>query len=196
MNYFILSSDGQVEGPHSLDALKAFFTTGDISLDTQVCEEGQNTWTTVNSVLQQEQPEKPSPPPPSAWGSGVTLLYYCRDGQKVEGPLPADQVGNMAFGGELDRSVMALVAGTKNWTPLDRLPDTIYSKEAQKELQKYRKAAAYLNKSNEKLEKAKEDFKESVQKMKGDFRMLKWPIIILFAIAIAFQLLTQCHITP
>lgn len=193
MNYFILSSDGQVEGPHSLDELKTLFTTGDISLDTQVCEKGQNTWTTVNSVLQQEQPAKPFPPPPSAWGSSVTLLYYCRDGQKVEGPLPADQVVNMAFGGELDRSVMALVAGTKNWSPLDRLPDTIYGEEVQKALLKYRKAAADFDKSNKEFDKSKEDLKESFEKMKGDFRMLKWPIIILFAIAIAFQLLTRCQ---
>ena len=92
------------------------------------------------------------PPPPrvaTASSSDLKFLYICRNGQNVEGPLPADQVCRMSQRNEIDASVMVSVAGTDKWTPLDRMPDTIYSKAFQTELCEKREALAQIKKTTE-----------------------------------------------
>jgi hypothetical protein len=57
----------------------------------------------------------------------------------------------MASRNELDPSVMVLVSGTENWIPLDRLPDSVYSKKHQNELRDTRQAFADLDKATKEL---------------------------------------------
>ena len=62
MNYYVSNSGGQVDGPYSLDALKNRLASRSISLASQVCEEGSQTWVPLASVL----PPASAPRPPSA----------------------------------------------------------------------------------------------------------------------------------
>ena len=57
----------------------------------------------------------------------------------------------MASRNELDPSIMVLVSGTENWMPLDRLPDSVYSRKHQKELRETRVAVADFHKASNEL---------------------------------------------
>ena len=62
MNYYVSNSGGQVDGPYSLDALKNRLASRSISLASQVCEEGSQTWVPLASVF----PPVSAPRPPSS----------------------------------------------------------------------------------------------------------------------------------
>lgn len=68
----------------------------------------------------------PAPPPPPTQPESnryVALFYICRNGQTVEGPLPADQLFSMIQRKELVPSVLVCVAGTDTWHPLNTMTD-------------------------------------------------------------------------
>lgn len=68
----------------------------------------------------------PAPPPPPTQpesNHNVALFYICRNGQTVEGPLPADQLFSMIQRKELVPSVLVCVAGTDTWHPLNTMTD-------------------------------------------------------------------------
>lgn len=49
-------------------------------------------------------------------------LYFCRDGQTVEGPFPADLVRQMVQRKELSLITSVCVEGTEAWLPFNELP--------------------------------------------------------------------------
>ncbi len=65
----------------------------------------------------------PPPPKASAPSRNASLLYICRDGKNVEGPMPADRLFRMVERKEVDPTVMACIAGTDTWKPLSRLTE-------------------------------------------------------------------------
>ena len=52
MNYYYLSGDGNVLGPASRETLLELITIGEVSAQTQVCEEGTETWQEAGSVFE------------------------------------------------------------------------------------------------------------------------------------------------
>ncbi len=67
----------------------------------------------------------------------MKLLYICKDGQTVEGPLPADQVWRMARSGQIDPATLtALADNPDQWIPLQDVPDDAYSEELLATVQK------------------------------------------------------------
>ena len=62
MDYYFSNTDGQVQGPYALDALKSLLAAGTISLATQVCEKGSETWKPLASVLPPVQATRPPTP--------------------------------------------------------------------------------------------------------------------------------------
>ena len=62
MSYYISNNDGKVQGPYPLDTLKSLLASGSITLATQVCEKGTETWERVSSVLPPVQAARPPSP--------------------------------------------------------------------------------------------------------------------------------------
>lgn len=75
------------------------------------------------SPLSVSPPTVPLPPTPPAPNRNVSLLYICRDGQNVEGPMPSDRLFRLVERKEVDPTVMACIAGTDKWKPLNSLTE-------------------------------------------------------------------------
>ncbi|MBN1295538.1 DUF4339 domain-containing protein [bacterium] len=53
-------------GPYTLETLQLYISSGEISRNCQVCEEGSNLWIPLSSMVEfQHAPVKAPPPPPT-----------------------------------------------------------------------------------------------------------------------------------
>ncbi len=131
MNYYYIK-DGAVQGPNSLDELRALHRRGEIAADTPASAEGGKAWQPFSAVAIAGQATASTPlpgnklaatPHPALSSQNTSTspnYYYIKDGV-VQGPSTLAQLRTLYGRGKIADDTPASAEGGKAWLPLSSI---------------------------------------------------------------------------